>query len=513
MKNNFTPVGYRLYLLSHLTACIVYGVMVVVIHYFVHHNFGHYLMNGMILFIAPIFFATFFYPRFIYILTLIITICMVALTELAIEDLDQSDYMMISVVAIIILIISEITFRLFAWIKRMEQEQHRLRIAALEASSQAKSEFLANMSHEIRTPLNGVIGMAQLLKDTPLTTQQINYIGTIHQSCESLLVIINDILDFSKIEARMLVLESKRVDLHALFDSVYNLLQPAAKKNQVALSYEFPPHVPARVFTDSVRLQQILTNLVSNAIKFSKNGSVRFSVNYKEIDTQTGQFSFTVNDTGIGIPKEQQESIFGLFTQVDSSTTRSFGGTGLGLAIVKGLVEMLDGTIEVESQPGKGSTFHVCLPIKLDQSHTKPEIAPLPNKPALKQKRSELLQHKTVLLVEDNLINQKVMKSLLERVGADVIIAGNGKEGVEMYAEQKYAMVFMDIQMPIMDGYETARQIRAQEQQTGEYTPIIAVTAHSMIGEREKCLNAGMDDYISKPVDFELMTQMIQSYL
>lgn len=513
MKKPFKPIGCRLFVYSHLFACIFYGLIVYLIHNFVNHSLAHDLVNGMVLFVAPVFFATFFYPRYIYFTTLFITAVAILLTQMVIVVLDPSDYFMICIVSGIILIISEILYRVFSWVKRLEEEQNQLRFAALEASSQAKSEFLANMSHEIRTPLNGVIGMAQLLKETPLNTQQKKYIGTIHQSCESLLVIISDILDFSKIEARKMQFDIKKVDLQTLISSICNAMEPFAEDNQVTLTYECPPHVPSNVMTDSVRLQQILTNLVSNAIKFSKGGSVRISVNYKETDTQSGMYTFTVNDNGIGIPKDKQESIFNIFTQVDTSTTRSYGGTGLGLAIVKGLVDMMDGTVGVESQPGKGSTFRISLPLKLDQSHSKQEFIPLPEKPALIQQQNEILKDKPVLLVEDNPINQKVIQAFLESIGAIVDIANDGKEGAAMYQQQKYTMVLMDIQMPIMDGYESTKQIRTYESEQGTYTPIIAVTAHSMVGEKEKCIDAGMDNYISKPVNFELLIQMIHSYI
>lgn len=507
------PIGCRLFIYSHLFASYSFAVLVMVVHHFVNHDLGHDLVNAMILFVAPIFFATFFYPRYIYIIIYSITMSSIVAAEFMIEALDSEDYFVIFLVSFIILIISEILFRVFTWFRKLEQAQNEVKIASLEAASHAKSQFLANMSHEIRTPLNGVVGMVHLLKETPLSEQQSNYIGIIQQSCESLLVIINDILDFSKIEAHKMELKQAPVDLQSVVSSVFRMMNKDAKDNRVSLSYEYPSPIPTKVITDPVRVQQILSNLTGNAVKFSKGGEVNIHVSYKERDSQSGLFTFAIKDTGIGIPENQQQTIFETFTQLDSTTTRNYGGTGLGLAIVKGLVDMMDGVVEVESKVGKGSTFRITLPFQLDLASSAPDET-TPIHPVENQSSTiHVLDGKTVLLVEDNLINQTVMKSLLERIGAKVDTAVNGKEGFDKYVHSKYAMIFMDIQMPVMDGYEATKRIRERESVSGSHIPIIAVTAHSMVGEKDKCLQCGMNGFLSKPVDFTTMIQTIQSHL
>ncbi len=526
--------------------------------------------------------------------------------------------------------------------KRLQHSLKDARDKALEAAK-AKSEFLANMSHEIRTPMNGVIGMLDLLNETELTAEQRDYTKTAKISADSLLEIINDILDFSKIEAGKLNIDSTKVEIQTLIGSIGDTLAKPAHDKGLELICELDANLPYLIQSDPLRLRQILINLTNNAVKFTKSGEILLSCMVEQEDASNVWLRFSVKDTGIGIPKEKQKSIFGAFEQADGSTTRNFGGTGLGLAISKQLVEMMGGNLELDSEPGKGSEFYFSLPFEKDQIvierrqlpvadisgkqvlivddnrtnqkvllgmvkklkmegyavsggqealdyikrsgkvdvilldvnmpemdgrefllNMKKEFAdfkikiivlgssgrvsdskwfkaqgcvdyiikPIKLKRLLEvllaafqvntqieknkgrratdvKKPDNTLNGIKVLLAEDNLINQKVATRILEKAGVQVVIAGDGLEVIERLKTESPQLILMDIQMPVMDGLETTRMIR-REVQGGRKIPIIAMTAHAMKGDRDRCLAAGMNDYISKPINKdELLTKIV----
>jgi len=391
-----------------------------------------------------------------------------------------------------------------------------------DQASKAKSEFVANTSHEIRTPINNIIGFTEILAETVKTPEETRYIDLIKISAESLLTIINDILDLSKIEAGKLELDPISCNLGIYLQRIIAPLQVQAEKKGLSFSFSIDAQVPKNLLVDANRLGQVVINFINNAIKFTdSSGAVSLSLTTQELGSNAATIVVAVSDTGIGIPLESQARIFEAFRQADASTTRKFGGTGLGLAISKSIIQLMGGTVEMKSSPGKGSRFSFIVSLPLAESEEQLRLKVPPNPADRIQKLAQLPATKIesnkiplarILVVEDNALSREIALHRLSKAQFDVTVAKNGLEAVERFSEERFDLVLMDCQMPEMDGFEATRLIRKIDKERGNRTMIVALTAHAMDGYKDTCIQAGMDDYLDKPIDEKRLLDFILQF-
>jgi signal transduction histidine kinase/ActR/RegA family two-component response regulator len=404
----------------------------------------------------------------------------------------------------------ELTNNLEAEIAKQTQELKQA-LEQAQVATKAKDQFLANLSHEVRTPLNAINGLTQILMRSELSAQQQEYLSLLEGSAHSLLVLLDDVLDFSKMESGKLLFQAVRFDLSNWINETTAAYQIQANQKGLRFKWSAAPDLPGTLIGDPHRLRQVLTNLISNAIKFTAQGGIEVNIaraDQSDLEPNKVRISFAVKDTGIGIPPDQQQHIFEAFVQADSSITRRFGGTGLGLAIASRLVARMKGDLRVSSQSEVGSVFSFDVVLQRDD-----QAATVEGLVVNTEKVEHQFKGLKILVAEDHPINQLLMRKMLSRLGADAVIATDGAQALAAWQQQKFDLILMDIQMPVMSGFEATEKIRLSEHTTGTHIPIIALTAHAMEGDKERCLASGMDAYVSKPVSEDALCLSIEAVL